>query len=167
MVGSLVKRVVVTGMVASATLVGGHVRPAAAVPLEFPAGLVCEVPVVLDASADTRKEHLFTNAEGDVIRKLQTGLGSAGTLTNADTRATFSFPAKGAVWSTVFNPDGTQTVTAVGNLILFLFPTDIPAGPSTTLYAGRVVFHVDPATGVFTLISVKGRSTDLCAVLST
>ena len=49
---------------------------------------------------------------------------------------------------------------------MFLFPTDIPAGPSTTLYVGRVVFDVNPATGVFTLKETRGRATDLCAALS-
>jgi len=167
MVGSLVKRVLVTGMVVSATLVGGHVRPAAAAdPIDFPAGLVCEFPVRLASSGDTRKVHEFRDAAGNVVRTLQTGLGSAGTLTNLDTGATFSFPANGAVWNIVNKPGGIQTFTTMGHLILFLFPSDIPAGPSTTLYVGRVVFDVDTATGVFTLKSATGRSTDLCAALS-
>jgi len=41
---------------------------------------------------------------------------------------------------------------------------DVPAGPSTTLYVGRVVFTVD-TSGVFTLQSVSGKSTDICAAL--
>ena len=63
-------------------------------------------------------------------------------------------------------PDGTSTFTTMGHLVLFMFPTDIPAGPSTTLYVGRVVFDVDNATGVFTLKQTRGTATDLCAALS-
>jgi hypothetical protein len=56
-------------------------------------------------------------------------------------------------------------VTLTGHNVLFLFPTDVPAGPSTTLYVGRVVFHVD-TEGVFTLQSTNGTATDICAALS-
>jgi hypothetical protein len=65
----------------------------------------------------------------------------------------------------VFNADGSRTVTLTGHNLLILFPTDVPPGPSTTLYVGRVVFTVD-AGGVFTLESTSGRATDICAALS-
>ena len=58
-----------------------------------------------------------------------------------------------------------MTTVMTGHNILILFPTDIPAGPSTTLYVGRVVFTVD-ANGVYTLGSTSGRSTDICAALA-
>jgi hypothetical protein len=54
----------------------------------------------------------------------------------------------------------------MGHPVLIMFPTDVPAGPSTTLYVGRVVFDVDNATGVFTLKETHGKATDLCAALS-
>jgi hypothetical protein len=41
----------------------------------------------------------------------------------------------------------------------------VPAGPSTTLYVGRVVYTVD-ADAVFTLQSTSGRETDICATLT-
>ena len=53
----------------------------------------------------------------------------------------------------------------MGHLVLIMFPTDVPAGPSTTLYVGRVVFDVAPDR-VFTLKETQGKSTDLCAALS-
>ena len=65
----------------------------------------------------------------------------------------------------MINADGSQTVTLSGHNVLFLFPTDVPAGPSTTLYVGRVVFTVD-VNGVFTLVSTAGTATDICAALS-
>ena len=48
--------------------------------------------------------------------------------------------------------------------MLILFPTDVPAGPSTTLVAGRIVFTVDQA-GVFTVQQITGQQTDICALL--
>ena len=37
--------------------------------------------------------------------------------------------------------------------------------PSTTQYVGRIVYTVDES-GVFTLVSTSGRSTDICAALA-
>ena len=48
--------------------------------------------------------------------------------------------------------------------MLILFPTDVPAGPSTTLHVGRVVYTID-TNGVFTVQRVSGTSTDICAAL--
>lgn len=72
----------------------------------------------------------------------------------------------GSVMKTVNNPDGTQTVTGTGHNGLILFPTDIPAGPTTTQYIGRIVYNVDPATGVFRLVSTTGQEMDICAELA-
>jgi hypothetical protein len=62
--------------------------------------------------------------------------------------------------------DGIATVTATGQTGVIMFPTDVPAGPSTTVYRGRVVFTIDLSTGVFTIISSTGTRTDVCAALS-
>jgi hypothetical protein len=58
------------------------------------------------------------------------------------------------------------TFQATGKNVLILFPTDVPAGPSSTLYTGRLVYTVDNTTGVFTVVSSSGRTTDLCALVS-
>jgi len=71
----------------------------------------------------------------------------------------------GAVQQSVVNADGSATVTSTGHNVLILFPSDVPAGPSTTLYVGRVVFTVG-ANGVFTVVSTSGSATDICAALS-
>jgi hypothetical protein len=88
------------------------------------------------------------------------------TLTNLDTGATLLIGAKGSMWNIVNHPDGTSTITTNGHLVLILFPTDVPAGPSTTLYVGRVVFTFENTTGFTTLQGDKGTATDLCAALS-
>jgi len=54
---------------------------------------------------------------------------------------------------------GAYTVSAIG------LPTDIPEGPTTTQYIGRIVYNVDPATGIFTLVSTSGSQRDICAEL--
>jgi hypothetical protein len=161
-----IRRVLSVAVVASATLLGTTVERAAADTMPFDAGIACEFPLTVDSGEDTRSVHTFTDASGDVVRLLLAGRGTAVTLTNEDTGATLSLPANGAPWSIVNHPDGTSTYTTMGHLVLILFPTDVPAGPSTTLYVGRVVFDVNNTTGVFTLKETRGTATDLCAALS-
>jgi hypothetical protein len=159
-----IKRVATVAVIASATVLATAAGPAAAD--SFPAGIACGFPLTLEAGADTRSVHEFKDANGNVVRTILAGRGTAVTFTNETTHATLSLPANGAPWSIVNHPDGTSTYTTMGHLVLIMYPTDIPAGPSTTLYVGRVVFDVDNATGVFTLRETRGTATDLCAALS-
>ena len=107
----------------------------------------------------------FSDKNGNVVRSLEAGTGSALTFTNVSTGQTFSTMSNGAVSRKTFNLDGSFTETDTGHNVLILFPTDNPAGPSTTLIAGRLVFTVD-VFGVFTVQRVSGRVTDICAALS-
>ena len=161
-----IKRVVAVALIASATVLG-TVEAAAAqtTTTNFDAGVACEFPLTLVGSEDTRTLHELTDANGNAVTLL-TGRGSVVTLTNDDTGATLALQANGAPWRIVNRPDGTSTYTTMGHLVLIMFPSDVPAGPSTTLYVGRVVFDVVNATGVFTLREARGKATDLCAALS-
>ena len=94
-------------------------------------------------------------------RTVSAGTGSTLVFTNLSTGHTFATNSNGAPQQTVANADGTQTVTAEGHNVLILFPTDTPAGPSTTLIVGRVVYEVD-AAGNFTVKSTTGTTTDIC-----
>ena len=123
------------------------------------------VAAVQGAGGDQRVTRTFVDSNGNAVRILSAGRGSQLTFTNLSSNATIALPASGAVMNTVVNADGLQTVTLTGNNVLIMFPSDVPAGPSTTLYVGRVVYTVD-AGGVFTLVSTSGRATDLCAALS-
>ena len=169
---SWLKHVVAFAAVASATVIGTGVHLSAAdeppPPQVLPAGVACQgFAVQLDAGADTRSIHEFTDASGNVVRTILAGKGNPVTLTNLSTGKAVSLRGNGAPWSIVNNPDGSQTYTTMGHLVLILFPTDNPAGPSTTLYVGRVVFDVGPSPDfVFTLKSTVGTATDLCAALS-
>ena len=132
----------------------------------FPAGTACDFPLAIDiGSGGPRVERTFVDANGNRVRVISAGVGSQLTFTNLSTDATIAFPANGAVTNTVYNADGSQTVTLTGHNVLILFPTDVPAGPSTTLYVGRVVFNID-VNGNFTLVSTSGTATDICAALS-
>ena len=62
--------------------------------------------------------------------------------------------------------NGVDTVTATGHNGLILFPSDIPAGPTATQYTGKIVYTVDNATGIFTLVSASNKGTDVCAALA-
>ena len=52
-----------------------------------------------------------------------------------------------------------------GHTIVIMFPTDVPAGPTTTLYTGRVALRTSPA-GVTTIVRESGRALDICAALT-
>ena len=152
--------------VASAALIGTVVQSAAADdPPDFSPGVACTFGLDLDG-VDNRVVHDFTDVDGNDVQ-LITGLAGPVTFTNAESGATLTLPARGAAWKIVTSPDGNaSTFTATGHFVLILFPTDNPAGPSTTLYVGRVVFTIDNSSGVFTLQETRGTATDLCEALS-
>ena len=155
--------VAAAGAVGAGTAAAGPPTPGAPVEDEIPAGIACaDFDLRIEGTGGLRVDRTFVDRDGEVVRTLSTGTGSALTFTNLSTGASVSFSSTGAVQRTQISPDGTTTVTTTGSSVLILFPTDVPAGPSTTLYVGRVVFTVD-AAGVFTLVSTSGRSTDICA----
>lgn len=165
---SFSKRVSVAVAVVSAAglAVSADAAVGAGFHLEFPAGTACTFGVAVDgAGGDQRVTRTFVDSDGNAVRILSAGRGSQLTFTSLSSNATIALPASGAVMNTVVNAGGSQTVTLTGNNVLIMFPSDVPAGPSTTLYVGRVVYTVD-AGGVFTLVSTSGRATDLCAALS-
>jgi hypothetical protein len=132
----------------------------------FPAGLACaDFDLQVEASGGTIKQHDITDRSGEVVRVILAGTGPALTLTNLTSGATYSTPSNGSVTHIAVNPDGTLTYRVTGHNILILFPTDVPPGPSTTLYVGQVGFTVD-ANAVFRVTSMAGRSVDICTALS-
>lgn len=130
----------------------------------YPAGVACTFELIVDLVGIPLIPKDTKDKNGNVIRSVIKGKGFALTFTNASTNKKVSFEATHTETRTVFNPDGTRRVTAKAT-VLILFPTDIPAGPSTTLYEGRIVYD-STATDDFTLLSTKGKSTDICAALS-
>ena len=133
--------------------------------IELPPGLACDFGLSVEIRGGNQVMKEFVDKNGNVVRTLSAGTGSDLSFTNLSTGATFSLKANGSVTHTTINPDGSSMVVATGHNVIILFPTDVPAGPSTTLYVGRVVFTVD-SSGVFAVQQASGETTDICAVLS-
>lgn len=136
------------------------------VPLE--AGVACPFAITIEGSgAPNRVFRDFTDVNGNPVRTLQAGRGYNLTFINPLNGSRYHMtPSGGSVNNTRINPDGTQTTTLSGHNVLILFPTDVPAGPTTTLYVGRVVYTTD-RNAVFTIVSVNGKQPiDICAALS-
>jgi hypothetical protein len=90
------RRVVAVSLVASAAVLGTAVGQAAADTPPVPAGMACEFLLTVESGEDTRSVHEFIDADGNVVRLLLAGRGTAVRLTNEDTGATLSLPASGA-----------------------------------------------------------------------
>jgi hypothetical protein len=134
-------------------------------PIVFDPGIACDFGLKIDFSGGHRVERVFTDKNGNPIRILSAGEGFLETFTNLDTGAAVTFKTGGSVSQTKVNPDGTLTFVGTGLNVIILFPTDVPAGPSTILYEGRFVATIDP-TGVATVQLVRGTQKDICAALS-
>jgi len=140
----------------------------------LPTGLGCpDFNLGIEATGGKLHTKPFLDKNGKPVRILTAGKGVLLTYTNFgpnpdDPIAGQSIKIKtgGSVSSTRIDPDGSQTVTATGHNGLVLFPSDVPAGPSTTHYIGRIVYHVDTTTGVFTLLQESSNQRDVCAELS-
>jgi hypothetical protein len=152
-----------------ATVLGSGSPATAADPpdlvVDLPAGVACND---FDLRVEIRGIQVvkeFMDQNGNVVRTLSAGKGSALVFIKLSTDATFSLKANGLVAHTTFNPDGSSTVALTGHNVLVLFPTDVPAEPSTTLHKGRVVYTVD-TNAVFTVQQVSGKTTAICAALS-
>ena len=134
--------------------------------ITFPAGEACEFPLHLVAYGEGLPVvNTRTDRDGNV-RIISAGSGYALTMTNADTGESISTRSNGAVARALIHPDGSVTQTLTGHNLLILFPTDTPAGPSTTVHSGRVVLSIAPDRTTFTVRSVPGRELDVCAALS-
>ena len=131
----------------------------------FPAGQACTFQLDVYVSGDSPDTREFTDKDGNVVRTIQSGKGVALTLVNHATGASLALPANGFTTQTTVHPDGSSTVVITGHTILILFPTDVPAGPSTRLHIGRVEFNVD-TNAVSTVTSTSGQQVDICAALS-
>jgi hypothetical protein len=135
-------------------------------PLHFDAGVACEFELLLDWEGGKLHSKDFRDKDGRLVRSITAGKGVVLTYTNVEAETSVTVNTAGSVARTVYNKDGTYTVTATGHNGLILFPSDVPMGPTTTHYVGRLVYNVDPRTGVFTFMSSTGRVRDICAELS-
>ena len=132
--------------------------------MDLPAGLACaDFGIHVDGFGSGPEAVRTFEGRGGLVVDLQAGTGYAMTFTNAETGASYSTSASGAVSRTTSFPDASQTMALAGHNVVILFPAD--GGPSTTLYVGRVT--IDVATdGVWTVQQRSGVAFDLCAAIS-
>ena len=130
----------------------------------FPAGNACEFDLQIDGSGGNQVQREFLDKNGNLVRTLSAGTGSALVFTDLGTGAALALQSNGAVSHVTKGPGGLDTWVSTGHNVIILFPTDTPPGPSTTLYVGRVEYTVD-VNFTFTLLRSSGRETDICAAL--
>jgi hypothetical protein len=115
--------------------------------------------------SDLRVSRTFYDKSGNPVRMFAGGKGNVLRFTNLNTTASLTLRTGGSVERTGLAADGSiTTYTAMGHNVVIMFPTDIPAGPSTKLYLGRVDFSID-AGGTWTMLSKSGTQFDICAAL--
>lgn len=163
------RRRVSTFIVAASLLMlmmGTSAVPVAAA-VVYPAGIACPGFDLQVAAGDQHGKsvwHEFYDRDGNFVRGIAAGTGAEITFTNMTSGESLTLPSNGA--GNIQRPTPTgATLATFGHMVIIMFPTDVPAGPSTTLFIGRVVFSID-RDGVWTLQSAAGRSIDICAALS-
>ena len=131
----------------------------------FDAGLACPgFPLTIDGSGAKINVKEFTDENG-LFNVVYSGKGYNFRLTNATTGKSVFQKSQGSHQENIFFPDGTLKQTSDGAVLLVMFPTDIPAGPSTRYINGRTVLSIAP-DGVGTLEPIRGHVRDICAELS-
>ena len=161
------RRAAALAVLASMALLVGAAAPVAATDFhdELPAGLACSFGLAIDGSGGgPQNYHEFTDPNDNVTGFVLAGRGNDLLFTNMDTGATFSTRANGSVVKAALGPDSSLW-TFMGHQVVILFPTDVPAGPSTTLFVGQVVIEID-AAGNYFVQKVAGTQLDICAALT-
>lgn len=157
------------GSMAAGSVFGLAVPAAAAEPnwveaVTFPAGIACTFPLRIDtAGGANRHDHVVLDKAGDLIVAHSTGTGDNLRYTNVDTGSWITTKSNGAVFRTTKNDDGATVL--IGHNVLIMFPTDDPAGPSTTVYSGQVTITTD-ATGKTVILKETGTGLDVCAAVA-
>ena len=152
-------------LAAVALLAAGRARAAPDSTMTYPQGQACSFPLQIDITGGPQVNKTFEGRDGSV-RFLSAGKGSDLVFTNLSTGATYALKGNGAVSWLRIDQSGSARITLTGHNIVIYFPTDVPAGPSTTLVVGREDIAVDLATFQFTRLARSGETTDICAALS-
>jgi len=146
-------------------IIAGAPTASADTQILLPEGQGCGFELLINISGGKAQYREFYDRNGNLVRTISAGRGFDLTFTNTDTGKSLPFPSNGSVSRTTINPDGSTSTVATGHNVLILFPTDVPAGPTTTLYVGQVSWDVN-TSGVFTLTGHAGKTTDICAAIS-
>jgi hypothetical protein len=162
-----------TLLAVAVTLAAAAPAPALAAPPEvepprtsfWEAGQLCAFPIEHTVYADGKnKVKEFTDAEGNLVRVLQSGTTSTERFTNLWTGATVTIRGAGYQMNQTFDDAGGSTATTNGQMLVTLGSQN-PDGPALTLYVGHLVrYFSNDATEQVT--SFRGTSRDICAELS-
>lgn len=134
--------------------------------IDLPAGVACAgFDLRLEIRGGVQQNKLFTDKNGNPVRFISVGKGSALTLINLNNGNSLALRPNGSGSHFQFHGDGSQTLSATGHNLIVLFPNDTPAGPSTTQFVGRVLVHI-AADQTWTVRQVSGTRTDICAALA-
>jgi hypothetical protein len=163
------RRLACAVVLASAATVVAAQPASAQEPLDLPAGVACTFAVRLTGGAFPPERRTFTDKNGNSITLLA-GKSGAVTYTNLVNQKSITFNARGTRFETTARPDGTARLEFSGHIGIILFPTDVPAGPSTTQISGRVVVENAAPDGdgvvVSTVVQQVGQQIDVCAAIS-
>jgi hypothetical protein len=133
--------------------------------ITFPAGMACNFDLIISGWGGKIHDTVFKDKNG-FVRSIQAGVGSKLLFMNGDdTAKTFSSKSNGSITHTTLNPDGSYTQKYTGHMVLFMYPTDYPPGPSATLYTGMVEASFDTEL-VTTVLKEAGKKFDICAAVS-
>jgi hypothetical protein len=130
----------------------------------LPAGVGCDFELALDNIEGPPLRREFTDRNGNKVRVFA-GKSGAVIYTNTETGESVSFQSRGTRLRETTDATGTLLLEYSGHVGLVLFPTDVPAGPSTTQISGRLVLTVE-SSGVTTVQKVQGQQIDICARLA-
>jgi hypothetical protein len=161
---SRLRRLLTATVLASAAGIAAA-QPASAAAVELPAGLGCEFPLGLDGGAFPPERRNFTDKDGNTVTILA-GKSGALTWTNLTTGKSVTFKSRGTALRVTESSPTSQILEFSGHVGLALFPTDVPAGPSTTQISGRLVLQYNPRTGDTVVLKQEGQQIDVCAALS-
>ena len=161
------RRLASAAVLASATMIV-TAQPAMAQPIVLPAGEACEgFDVALEGTEGNQKTHKLRNKNGNPVT-LVTGTSGSVVFTNISTGKTFTLRSRGTAIRTTPITTTPETddfnVQVSGHFVLILFPSDVPKGPSSTLFEGRVDWTDTGSTD--TLLDARGKQTDICAELA-
>jgi hypothetical protein len=154
-----------TVLALAALIVAAQLASAQEHDVVLPAGVGCDFALALDNIEGPPLRREFTDRNGNTVR-LFAGKSGAVIYTNLKTGESVSFQSRGTrLRETTDATTGTVLLEYSGHVGLVLFPTDVPAGPSTTQISGSLVATVD-SSGVFTVQKVQGQQIDICATLA-
>jgi hypothetical protein len=128
---------------------------------EYAAGEICGFPIRVEYPTNKEFIKTFYDADGEVVRQIVTGQLTV-RVTNLVTMESLDANVSGP-GRFIPNPDGTLTIVATGNWVLYTFATDVTgAGIWLTTGRMRLVIGLD---GDVVEADLPHETTDVCALL--